>query len=78
MQQPNGILAAQAGYTLPLQVLSSVRGYYIGTQCRCPVNPWSITETMSRRHRRWKAAPGRSGRVREDEEGIWRHAVLIR
>ncbi|WP_179207549.1 hypothetical protein [Escherichia coli] len=33
MQQPNGILAAQAGYTLPLQVLSSVRGYYIGTQC---------------------------------------------
>ncbi|CGT98985.1 Uncharacterised protein [Salmonella enterica subsp. enterica serovar Typhi] len=33
MQQPNGILAAQAGYTLSLQVLSSVRGYYIGTQC---------------------------------------------
>ncbi|MCU7309438.1 hypothetical protein N6N71_12550 [Escherichia albertii] len=33
MQQPNGMLAAQAGYTLPLQVLSSVRGYYIGTQC---------------------------------------------
>ena len=33
MQQPNGILAAQAGYTLPLQVLRSVRGYYIGTQC---------------------------------------------
>ncbi|EFB4050133.1 hypothetical protein [Escherichia coli] len=33
MQQLNGILAAQAGYTLSLQVFSSVRGYYIGTQC---------------------------------------------
>ncbi|EPY1819050.1 hypothetical protein ACXABR_001427 [Escherichia coli] len=33
MQQLNGILAAQAGYTLSLQVLSCVRGYYIGTQC---------------------------------------------
>ncbi|CIM47266.1 hypothetical protein [Escherichia coli] len=33
MQQSNGMLAAQAGYTLPLQVLRSVCGYYIGTQC---------------------------------------------
>ena len=33
MQQPNGMLAAQAGYTLPLPVLRSVRGYYIGTRC---------------------------------------------
>lgn len=33
MQQSNGMLAVQAGYTLPLQVLRSVCGYYIGTQC---------------------------------------------
>ncbi|HBC0114028.1 TPA: hypothetical protein JEX52_005524, partial [Escherichia coli] len=33
MKPTSGILAAKAGYTLPLQILSSARGYYIGTQC---------------------------------------------
>ncbi|EFA4327617.1 TPA: hypothetical protein ACWK9C_002976 [Escherichia coli] len=33
MNRQNGILAAAAGYTLPLEILKSTRGYYIGTQC---------------------------------------------
>ncbi|HIE1973532.1 TPA: hypothetical protein ACXKGF_001449 [Escherichia coli] len=33
MKPTTGILAAKAGYTLPLQILRSARGYYIGTQC---------------------------------------------
>ncbi|EIY8646917.1 hypothetical protein ACVN7G_22100 [Escherichia coli] len=33
MTSTNGILAAAAGYTLPLEILKSGRGYYIGTQC---------------------------------------------
>ncbi|WP_071994968.1 hypothetical protein [Erwinia mallotivora] len=28
---PNGLLAEEAGFTLPPQVLSSARGFYIGT-----------------------------------------------
>ena len=33
MNRHNGILAAAAGYTLPLEILKSTRGHYIGTQC---------------------------------------------
>ncbi|EDX8871701.1 phage tail protein [Salmonella enterica subsp. enterica serovar Anatum] len=72
--RPDGLnepVTFSAAYVVIILVLSVMRD-------RCPANPWSITETMSRRYRRWKTAPGRSGRVREDEEGIWHHAVLIR
>lgn len=31
MNNSTGILAAESGFTLPLQVLKSGRGYYIGT-----------------------------------------------
>lgn len=31
MNNSTGTLAAEAGFTLPLQVLKSGRGYYIGT-----------------------------------------------
>ncbi|EOS94206.1 hypothetical protein LU631_07670 [Erwinia tracheiphila] len=31
MNNSTGILAAESGFTLPLQVLKSGRGYYVGT-----------------------------------------------
>lgn len=31
MNMVNGMLAAQSGFDLPLQVLNSARGFYIGT-----------------------------------------------
>ncbi|EET4969151.1 hypothetical protein FFE54_004755 [Escherichia coli] len=61
MKPTSGILAAKAGYTLPLQILSSARGYYIGTQC----DEGPVSRESEEYFRNYEQA------VRALENGIW-------
>lgn len=45
MNNSTGILAAESGFTLPLQVLKSGRGYYIGTANHEDLFPVSLKNT---------------------------------
>ncbi|EIC4005151.1 hypothetical protein OHD41_19205 [Escherichia coli] len=61
MKPTSGILTAKAGYTLPLQILSSARGYYIGTQC----DEGPVSRESEEYFRNYEQA------VRALENGIW-------
>ncbi len=63
MQQPNGMLAAQAGYTLPLQVLSSVRGYYSKRLVRTVLIFTESSDQLSRATDRVPGLPASPGYV---------------
>jgi hypothetical protein len=63
MGNPFGLLASEAGYQLQIQVLSSQRGFYIGTANEmdpCPVSQSNTTKPVCRPILLLKKGNGRS------------------